>query len=243
MFDTNYFTPLSVNYDSRSAFESNYKLRDYLEGNIKIPDNSLILDLGVGTGNFSKLFVGGRNQVVGLDKNLNMLNVALKKGITPVIADITNIPLKNNSFDYCLCRQVFQYLTYHELTSVFKEIKRVIKLSGTVYFHHMVPKDKLHSKALKKFMKVKGNDNKYLLHQDIIELAIDEGFTVIKSELSYFTTEESIEHFKQYRDIGQKEFHKRLKEISKMNINKVSIKGDTLTYRNLYSFISIRKNA
>lgn len=240
MFETDYFSNIATQYDSRATFKKNTAIKEYLHKKIGQIRDSLILDIGTGTGNFSEIFSNQNNEIIGLDKNISMLKIAAQKKISPIVADVINIPFKNETFDLCLCRQLFQYLNIPQLKLTLKEIKRILKPSSLIILHHMVPEDSTHSKKLKIFMRVGENNNKYLLHKDIMKISQAEGFEVIDNDVCYFHTEESINQFMEYRGINELELMYRIKKISENNINQVKIDEANLSYRNLYSFISLR---
>lgn len=100
------------------------KLKKYLNGSGKM------IDLACGTGLNSLYY---KKIKVGVDLSLNMLKEAKKKNYKYLIeADIKNLPLKDNQFDYLLCISVLEI--FDELQEYIKEMKRITKPNGIITF-------------------------------------------------------------------------------------------------------------
>ena len=99
-----------------------------------------ILDIGCGPGIYTKLLydMGFRN-IYGIDFSPFMIKKAIKlsgnRKINYKLADINKLPFHNNMFDIIICFGVFQYLnSAKDRKSALKEIKRVLKKNGILYF-------------------------------------------------------------------------------------------------------------
>lgn len=93
----------------------------------ELPPGSKILDAGAGEAPFKKFF-----------KNHNYTAVDTKWGDSEwdyskldLVADLTKIPVKGESFDAVLCTQVLEHLKEPE--KVLKELYRVLKIGGILY--------------------------------------------------------------------------------------------------------------
>lgn len=97
-----------------------------------IPNNRMfMLDVGGGTGVFSKLFVGTFKYVVDADLSRAMLKEAKEKGdILLVETDAQTLPFKDDMFDLTLCTDTLHHLPNAE--QVVSEMKRVTKGGGRV---------------------------------------------------------------------------------------------------------------
>ena len=94
-----------------------------------------ILDLGCGSGRWSKLFVQLKfRKVIGVDIDPEMVEFSKKsidnKRFEGVVADIQNLPFKKNNFDRIFSFRSFKY-TNDPIKSI-KGINRVLKPDGTV---------------------------------------------------------------------------------------------------------------
>jgi len=96
--------------------------------------NSLLLDIGCGSGAFSEK-LGSVFKVVGIDISEEMIGVAKQnthKNIEYIVADTEKLPFENDSFDI-----VFVAGTLHHcvsiLSKVINEISRVTKSGGKIF--------------------------------------------------------------------------------------------------------------
>lgn len=97
------------------------------------PHDILFLDVGCGIGLFSaSLKKHGFTNIVGVDYSLPQLkrNKELSSNEIMLQCEIYNLPFKDNSFDYCLCIGVLQYLGKPE--DGIKEALRVTKKGGKI---------------------------------------------------------------------------------------------------------------
>ena len=84
-----------------------------------------ILEIGCGTGYFSRLLKREGFQVVGVDKAWQMLRLTHLKGITGVRADAHFLPFRDKSFDIALFVTSFEFMK--KSIKVLKEAKRVTR--------------------------------------------------------------------------------------------------------------------
>ena len=90
-----------------------------------------MLDVGGGSGAFTKLFVGTFKYVVDADLSRLMLKEAKEKGnILLVETDAQRLPFKDDAFDLTLCTDALHHLPNAE--QVVSEMKRVTKEGGCV---------------------------------------------------------------------------------------------------------------
>ncbi|MCK4347942.1 MAG: class I SAM-dependent methyltransferase [Thermoplasmatales archaeon] len=97
-----------------------------------IPNNRMfMLDVGGGTGAFTKLFVDSFKYVVDADLSREMLKEGKEKGnILTVEIDAQRLPFKDDAFDLTLCIDTLHHLPNAE--QVVSEMKRVTKGGGVV---------------------------------------------------------------------------------------------------------------
>jgi len=94
--------------------------------------NLTVLDNGCGTGRFfNELRETFDVDVFGIDFSINRIEIAMKKGITVVLADGRYLPFKDNTFDICLSVEVIQHIgEKKDRIQYLAELKRVLKLEG-----------------------------------------------------------------------------------------------------------------
>lgn len=118
-------------------------------------NNSLILEIGCGTGTLMKKLILGSNIVVGLDLSQNLLHEAKKEGLDVVLASSQKLPFINNIFDYLICEDAIHHLPNLEIC--LKEFFRVFKQDGKIVIFDPNPENPFGNIArfvLKKFNKL-----------------------------------------------------------------------------------------
>lgn len=103
-------------------------LCDTIELVLKNVKNPMILDVGCGTGGTSNAFLKLGN-LIGTDFSFAALKLASKKGLENIFrSTLTDIPLKNNSFDVITAFDVIEHVK--DDSTVLLELKRLIKYNG-----------------------------------------------------------------------------------------------------------------
>jgi len=131
----------------------------FLKENVKNKKKK-ILDAGCGEGRFLKYFVDNKYNITGMDLSKEYIRLA-KKNVGKgkfVVGSVTNIPFKDNSFDYIFSVDVFQHVP--DLNKAIKETQRVLKKGGTLI---IIDKNKY------------GLNKKYLIPQKLIKNIKDLG--------------------------------------------------------------------
>jgi ubiquinone/menaquinone biosynthesis C-methylase UbiE len=106
----------------------------YLEENTNLNKNSIIADVGSGTGKLSELFLKHGCQVYGIEPNRKMRAAALRmlkryKKYLSLEGCAESITLQNNSVDFITVGQAFHWF---ELKPTIKEFNRILKDNGYV---------------------------------------------------------------------------------------------------------------
>ena len=106
----------------------------------EIRRNSLVLDLGCGTGRHLISAVKEGHEVIGLDFSKTMLKVAKKKLSTTfqimnrtnlILGDVSNLPFRDNSFGYVLFIATLHNIPTNNLRiDSLNEVRRVLKMDG-----------------------------------------------------------------------------------------------------------------
>ncbi len=100
-----------------------------------IQPGQTVLDIGIGTGLGSALFLKAGLRVHGMDVSQEMLDACRKKGFTDLSRhDLLLIPypFDSRSFDHAVCTGVFHF--FDDLSPVFVETARILKNGGLFGF-------------------------------------------------------------------------------------------------------------
>jgi ubiquinone/menaquinone biosynthesis C-methylase UbiE len=105
---------------------------DYLKSKCELSADSLIADVGAGTGIFTKLLLDSDYKVFAVEPNQPMLDAAIEqlsgnKKFTPVSGTAGATTLPNHSIDMIVCAQAFHWFS-NENTRV--EFNRILKPNG-----------------------------------------------------------------------------------------------------------------
>jgi SAM-dependent methyltransferase len=95
-----------------------------------LPKNSLIYDIGCGS---------GRNmdypnyQFIGFDNCESFIELCRNKGLKVYYSEITDIRIRDNSADAIICIATFHHLsTYDNRIKALQELKRIVKINGKI---------------------------------------------------------------------------------------------------------------
>src|SRR3989304_1010748 len=121
-------------YDVRYAEEQETKYKKALE-KLNIPSNSLVLDVGCGTGLLFSHVAADAQTVVGLDVSRKLLLQAKEharkiRNVHVVQADADYLPLKNDCFNIVFAFTVLQNMP--KPLETLKEIKRTAKRDAAI---------------------------------------------------------------------------------------------------------------
>lgn len=94
------------------------------------PD-SIILDVGAGTGRLAQFFHTKAAQIVVMDESLDMLHQSqAKEGLQPNLSHAENLPFQTHTFDRILMVDVLHHVADQQKTA--EELWRVIKPGGRI---------------------------------------------------------------------------------------------------------------
>ncbi|MBT3408387.1 class I SAM-dependent methyltransferase [Candidatus Woesearchaeota archaeon] len=120
----------------KATLGSNYKAHKIIPRELLklINKDALILDLGVGTGLSSRLFIDKKFSVVGMDFSKELLKVVSKYNYEQLIKQDLNkkLKVKKNNFDLVISFGVFDF--FEDLNHIFNEVKRVLNINGYFAF-------------------------------------------------------------------------------------------------------------
>lgn len=120
-YDQWFETPLG-----KKIYESEKRAIEVL---VEKGDGKLALDLGIGTGLFTQILREKGYRVIGVDISEEMLKIARKRGFEVIKHDLNfPLPFEKESFDLVFSMTSIEFLK--DPTSLFNEIKRVLKSGG-----------------------------------------------------------------------------------------------------------------
>jgi len=128
------YNQTASSYDAQYAKEQKAKIKAAL-GEVHFKDNSLILDLGCGTGLLFPHTAAQAKLLVGIDISKNLLRQAKKRAkqhpnIALIKADADYTPFKHKAFHTIFAITLLQNMP--NPTATLKEIGRIAKPNGTI---------------------------------------------------------------------------------------------------------------
>jgi len=135
-----YFNQKAASWDETIAEKDTTKLEQMAQ-RLNIEPGSIVLDIGTGTGVFIPFLlrkIGKNGHMVALDVAEKMLEKAKAKGFNGNIgylcADVTDIPLDDETFDSIVCYSSFPH--FWDKPRALAEMNRVIKKGGRLLICH-----------------------------------------------------------------------------------------------------------
>lgn len=114
------------------------------------PKDSIVLDIGCGTGAGTNILAKNFNKIYGVDVSPDAIEYSKKywkkKNISFIVGSGTNIPFPANRFDIVTAFEVFEHIK--EWRKFLLELKRVTKRNGRIYIS--TPNKDIHSPGTKK---------------------------------------------------------------------------------------------
>ncbi len=241
---------MKVNYNKISKVyddvrEEEVQVIQTILSQVKLNQNSLILDIGCGTGNYTNIIQRLTcSKVYGLDQSEGMLEKAKEKNrwITYVLASAMDTPFDKEYFDLIYMTDVIHHIS--NLTQLFFELNRILKLNGkiciltqshrqielrptTYYFPETCDVDKQRYPEIEKIITEANNNNLNFIKEDIIddgiEMEINEHYLDLIEKKGY-----SMLHLISDK-CYQNGLEKLKKDISK-GLSKIKTAGNTLLW-------------
>jgi len=121
----------------RIVINNNFRvIRSMIRENLS--DNGSVLDIGCGTGYFSRLFKNAK--YVGIDSSEEYVSFANRKyGGKFFVMDATKMNFNKNVFDGVLMVSFLHHIPDNELKKIFSDVKRVLKKDGKLIIIDPVP--------------------------------------------------------------------------------------------------------
>ena len=135
-----YFNNKADTWDENIAEKDTGKLTAMAE-RLRLESGSVVLDVGSGTGVFLPYMlarIGDEGKIVAIDLAEDMLAVSMAKNpgnnVEYLNADIMDVPLNNEAFDYVVCYSCFPH--FQDKSKALAQIKKVLKREGKVFVCH-----------------------------------------------------------------------------------------------------------
>lgn len=127
------FNDLANRYDSwfetplgKKIFESE---KSCIEKLIKKVESKVAIDLGIGTGLFTKILREKGYKVIGIDISDEMLKIAKNRGFEVIKHDLNNpLPFNDESFDFVFSMTSIEFLKNPQ--NLMGEVHRILKKDG-----------------------------------------------------------------------------------------------------------------
>lgn len=127
-----------LNDREKAYFDGSKTRYELLANYFQNKEKSMILDLGCSPGHGTMLLTRLGNKVVGVDLNkiyIKKYNPDWLGTFSLLIADMEEsfLPFKDESFDHVIFTEVLEHIAIRRPEEIFREIRRVLKPTGTLY--------------------------------------------------------------------------------------------------------------
>ena len=175
------------------------------------------IDLGCGTGFLSKVL--NNKKLIGIDISKNMAREYTKNtGNICIVADIQNLPLKNNSFDFAVSSFA---LHWTNINNSFLEVGRILKKDS--YFIFSIPVEP----SLEEFFGISGKNFNFPLTQKVLKDLYFNNFKILEIYEKQFPV---------YFENGKEALMFFKQTGTAININAKSLKEKISNYKKLINY-------
>ena len=238
----------TIDYDKVSTIYDNVRVGDpemihqILRG-VNLDRDSLVLDVGCGTGNNTLLFAETTHaQVTGLDISYGMLEKAREKNkqVPLVQAPADNLPFTNETFQFVFMTEVIHHLPDPQSSIV--DIHRVLKKEGSLCIVTQSHKQ-IDGRMTSRFFPASASvDKERYPDVDVIEdFMLNSGFDRARiREYQFRPTKLGEEYLNTTRNRGYSMLHKISQAEYEQGLQALEAafaRGEKLTYSAGYSFV------
>jgi len=134
-------------------------------------DYSIVLDIGVGTGNLAGRFLERNLSVIGIDPSKEMRKICIEKYPELQVneGNFLNIPIISGSVDIIVSSYAFHHLTQEQKETSIVEMRKVLKPKGRIVIADLMFKNTNKEGEIKESLRKSGQ-------MDVIEAIEDEYF-------------------------------------------------------------------
>lgn len=127
------FAPLAPGYErwgNLLSMGQDRRWRERMVDGLDINTETQVLDIAAGTGLITRLLQTRGATVISLDQSYRMLQPAVTRGATGVVATAERLPFPDDSFDIVTFGYLLRYV--HDVEGCMTEIARVLRPDGRV---------------------------------------------------------------------------------------------------------------
>lgn len=126
---------------------------------VQLEQNSIVVDIGIGTGNLGSRFLTNGNKVIGIDQSEKMLEICREKHpeIETRKGHFLALPLLDQSVDAIVSSYALHHLPDEEKLLALAEMIRVLKPHGQICIADLMFADETHRKAVLEGFEKSGN--------------------------------------------------------------------------------------
>ncbi len=181
----------SIKNSNSYPFAGYYEVLSYVQYLIDIKSNETkILDIGIGTGELSKIFYDNGALIYGLDFSEKMIKIAREKmqnGIF-ILSNLKNeIPkeLRNLEFDYIISSYTIHHLDSREKIDLIYDLKNVLKKNGKIIIADIAFQSSQElEKCKEKYKAVWDEDEVYFIADEIIRKLAERNLSAKYNQIS-----------------------------------------------------------
>jgi ubiquinone/menaquinone biosynthesis C-methylase UbiE len=142
-----------------------------------------LIDVGCGTGRFTRAFVDDADLVVGVDRDPAMLSVAARRlpDVPLVQADIQQMPFRTATFDTAVAVCVLEFTSNPAV--VVAELARIVRLGGQIVIGVLNPTSPWGLTHGRRFHTAPWTQATFLNHRDLRRLAAGRGTARVRGAL------------------------------------------------------------
>jgi len=142
---TNFYNKIADSYHTFMSDKNNF-FNEYVEKPASISklkkldlNRKRVLDLGCGSGRYTKILLNMGVKVVGIDPSKELISIATNEipNVDFKIGSAENIPFSDSRFDFVFAGMVIQYFSNPQ--KAFKEVSRVLRPGGRFVFTGHIP--------------------------------------------------------------------------------------------------------
>ena len=177
----------STDYNEQEKIAVHKWLIGKMLESVPFAKNQKVLDLEVGTGNYTLSIADQVQQIDALhseEKSLSVLQEALKrKGIQnvtvhPAVESYDKLPFEPGTFDIVSCRTAIHHVSFSNLSLALREIHRVLKADGMLSIMDAIVSDELKA-VWTPLARIREADHHcYYTYFELLELLNNAGFMI-----------------------------------------------------------------
>lgn len=123
------YNKMAIEYDDETTDFWDRFPRTFLNKFIELSGNKII-DVGSGPGRDGLLLKQAGKDIVCVDASEAMVKLSNDRGLQSVVADFSNLPFENQSFDGVWSYTALLHISKKSVDNAIREISRILKSSG-----------------------------------------------------------------------------------------------------------------